>query len=64
VGHFHFHVHDPQVFCTTEVSADNAAFMAHGRNEVHAATPPIFAELIVRSAFMIGEPLMAKGLER
>ncbi len=52
----HFHVPDPQVFCTTEVYADNAAFMA--------ATPPIFAELIVRSAFMIGEPLMAKGLER
>ncbi len=53
---------DPQVFWTTEVYVDDAAFATHGASEVHAATAPIISELIARSDFMIGETLMAKGL--
>lgn len=53
---------DPDVFWTTEIYADDAAFAAHGASEVHAAAAPVFAELIARSEVLIGETVMAKGL--
>jgi (4S)-4-hydroxy-5-phosphonooxypentane-2,3-dione isomerase len=54
---------DPQVFWTTETYADDAAFAAHGASDVHAAASPVFAELIAGSDVIIGETLMAKGLD-
>ncbi|MGF7238991.1 MAG: putative quinol monooxygenase [Frankia sp.] len=53
---------DPRMFWTTEVYADDAAFAAHSSGEVHAATSPVFAELIAESDVIVGETLMAKGL--
>lgn len=53
---------DSRVFWTTEVYADDAAFAAHSSSEVHAATSPVFAELIAESDVTVGETLMAKGL--
>ena len=53
---------DPDVFWTTEIYADDAAFAAHGASEVHAAATPVFTELIAGSDVIIGETLMAKGL--
>jgi (4S)-4-hydroxy-5-phosphonooxypentane-2,3-dione isomerase len=53
---------DPHVFWTTEVYADDAAFAAHSSSEVHAATSPVFTELIDASDVLIGEMLEAKGL--
>jgi quinol monooxygenase YgiN len=53
---------DPNVFCTTEVYADDAAFATHRSSDVHAAAAPVFTELIAAADFMIGETLMAKGL--
>jgi autoinducer 2-degrading protein len=53
---------DPQVFWTTEIYADDAAFAAHSASEVHAAAAPVFTELIAGSDVTIGETLMAKGL--
>ena len=53
---------DPDVFWTTEIYADDAAFAAHGASEVHAAAAPVFTELIAGSDVIIGETLMAKGL--
>jgi (4S)-4-hydroxy-5-phosphonooxypentane-2,3-dione isomerase len=53
---------DPQVFWTTEIYADDAAFAAHSASEVHAAAAPVFTELIAEADVMIGETLMAKGL--
>jgi (4S)-4-hydroxy-5-phosphonooxypentane-2,3-dione isomerase len=55
---------DPQVFWTTEIYADEAAFTAHSGSEIHAAATPIFTELIAKSDVMVGETLMAKGLDR
>jgi quinol monooxygenase YgiN len=49
---------------TTEIYADQAAFTAHSASKTHAAATPIFAELIAQSEFMIGETLIAKGLDR
>jgi quinol monooxygenase YgiN len=37
---------DPEVFWTTEVYADDAAFAAHRATEVHAAAEPVFTDLI------------------
>ena len=54
---------DPHVFWTTEVYADDAAFAAHSASEVHAAASPVFTELIAAADVIIGETLMAKGLE-
>lgn len=54
---------DPHVFWTTEVYADDDAFAAHGSSEIHAAATPVFTELIAASDFIIGETLMAKGLD-
>ncbi len=53
---------DPDLFWTTEIYADEAAFAAHGASEVHAAATPVFTELIARAEVIIGETLMAKGL--
>lgn len=54
---------DPHVFWTTEVYADDDAFAAHRSSEIHAAATPVFTELIAASDFIIGETLMAKGLD-
>jgi (4S)-4-hydroxy-5-phosphonooxypentane-2,3-dione isomerase len=54
---------DPLVFWTTEVYADEDAFAAHRTSEVHAAASPVFTELIAAADVIIGETLMAKGLE-
>ena len=53
---------DPYVFWTTEVYADADAFAAHSASGAHAATSPVFTELIAAADVMIGETLMAKGL--
>ena len=54
---------DPHVFFTIEVYADDAAFATHTSSEVHAAASPLFTELIAASNVMIGETLMAHGLD-
>jgi (4S)-4-hydroxy-5-phosphonooxypentane-2,3-dione isomerase len=54
---------DPLVFWTTEVYAHEEAFAAHSASEVHAAVSPVFTELIAASDVIIGETVMAKGLE-
>ena len=53
---------DPNVFWTTEVYADDAAFAAHSASDVHAAAAPVFTELIAAADVMVGETVMAKGL--
>ncbi|MGE5131588.1 MAG: putative quinol monooxygenase [Gemmatimonadota bacterium] len=53
---------DPDLFWTTEIYADEAAFAAHGASDVHAAATPVFTELIASADVIIGETLMAKGL--
>jgi (4S)-4-hydroxy-5-phosphonooxypentane-2,3-dione isomerase len=53
---------DPDVFWTTEIYADDAAFAAHGASDVHTTAAPVFTELIAGSDVIIGETLMAKGL--
>jgi quinol monooxygenase YgiN len=53
---------DPNVFCTTEIYADDAAFALHRESDVHAAAAPVFADLIADADVMIGDTLMAKGL--
>ena len=53
---------DPQVFWTTEVYADDAAFTAHRATEVHAAAEPVFTDLIAAADVTIGETVMATGL--
>jgi (4S)-4-hydroxy-5-phosphonooxypentane-2,3-dione isomerase len=53
---------DPHVFWTTEIYADDDAFAAHRASDVHAAASPVFAELIAAADIMIGETVMAKGL--
>jgi (4S)-4-hydroxy-5-phosphonooxypentane-2,3-dione isomerase len=54
---------DPEVFWTTEVYADDAAFAAHRATEVHAAAEPVFTELIAGADVTIGETVMATGLD-
>lgn len=51
------------MFWTTEVYADEEAFAAHSASEVHTAASPVFNELIAAGDVIIGETLMAKGLE-
>ena len=55
---------DPQVFWTTEIYADDAAFAAHRATEVHAAAEPVFTDLIAVADVTIGETVMATGLDR
>ena len=54
---------DPNVFWTTEVYADDDAFAAHSTSDVHAAAAPVFADLIAAADVMVGETVMAKGLD-
>jgi quinol monooxygenase YgiN len=54
---------DPNLFWTTEVYSDDAAFAAHSSSEVHAAAAPVFTELIAASDVIIGETVMVKGLD-
>ena len=54
---------DPEVFWTTEIYADDAAFAAHRATEVHAAAEPVFTELIAAADVTIGETVMAAGLD-
>ncbi|MGH9211306.1 MAG: putative quinol monooxygenase [Acidimicrobiales bacterium] len=53
---------DPQLFWTSEVYADEAAFAAHSQSAVHAAATPTFAELIADADVVKGELVMGKGL--
>ena len=53
---------DPDVFWTTEIYADDAAFAAHRATAVHAAATPVFTELIAGADVTVGETVMAKGL--
>jgi quinol monooxygenase YgiN len=53
---------NPDMFWTTEIYADDAAFAAHAASNVHAAAAAVLTELIARSDVIIGETLMAKGL--
>jgi quinol monooxygenase YgiN len=53
---------NPDIFWTTELYADDAAFEAHRASDVHAAATPIFSELIATADITIGETLMAKGV--
>ena len=57
-GEFH-----PHLFWTTEVYADEEAFAAHSTSEAHAAASPVFTELIAASDVIIGETLIATGLD-
>jgi (4S)-4-hydroxy-5-phosphonooxypentane-2,3-dione isomerase len=52
---------DPQVFWTSEIYADEAAFAAHGASDVHAAATPVFTELIAEADVIKGELVMGKG---
>lgn len=54
---------DPHMFWTTEVYADDPAFAAHSASEVHAAASPVFTELIAAADVLIGETLIATGLD-
>ena len=53
---------DLDVFWTTEIYADDAAFAAHRATEVHAAAEPVFTDLIAAADVTIGETVMATGL--
>lgn len=53
---------DPHMFWTTEIYADESAFSTHVKSDAHAAAAPIFTELIAQSELMIGETVMAAGL--
>jgi quinol monooxygenase YgiN len=54
---------DPEVFWTTEIYADDAAFATHRATKVHAAAAPVFTELIAGADVTIGETVMATGLD-
>ena len=54
---------DPHVFWTTEIYADDDAFAVHTSSAAHGAAAPVFTELIAASDVIIGETLMAKGLD-
>jgi quinol monooxygenase YgiN len=53
---------DPDVFWTSEIYADEAAFAVHGGSEVHAAATPVFADLIDDADVFVGEYLIGKGI--
>lgn len=53
---------NPDMFWTTELYADDAAFAAHRASDVHAAATPVFTELIATADITVGETLMAKRL--
>ena len=52
---------DPNVFWTSELYADEAAFELHSSSDVHAAATPVFTELIAEADVTVGEAVMGKG---
>ena len=54
---------DPDVFWTTEIYTDDAAFAAHRATDVHAAAEPVFTELIAEADVTMGATVMAIGLD-
>lgn len=52
---------DPDVFWTSEIYADEAAFAAHSGSEAHAATMPVFTEVIAEVDVIKGQLVMGKG---
>jgi quinol monooxygenase YgiN len=52
---------DPDVFWTSEIYADDAAFAIHGSSDVHAAAAPVFTELIDDVDVIVGEYVIGKG---
>jgi autoinducer 2-degrading protein len=55
---------DPQMFWTTEIYADQAAFAAHRATEAHAAAEPALTDLIATADVTTGETVMATSLDR
>ncbi|MCZ7537321.1 MAG: hypothetical protein M5T61_16370 [Acidimicrobiia bacterium] len=53
---------DPDVFWTSEIYADEAAFAVHRGSEVHAAATAIFAELIDDADVLVGQHRIGKGI--
>jgi autoinducer 2-degrading protein len=53
---------DPDLFWTSEIYADEAAFAVHGNSEVHAAASPIFTELIDDADVVVGEYVTGTGI--
>lgn len=53
---------DPNVFWTSELYADEAAFERHNSSDAHAAATPMFAEVIAEADVIVGEALMGKRL--
>jgi (4S)-4-hydroxy-5-phosphonooxypentane-2,3-dione isomerase len=53
--------HDPHVFWTSEIYADEAAFAAHSGSEAHVAATPVFTDLIAEADVIQGELVMGKG---
>ena len=52
---------DPDVFWTSEIYADEAAFAAHSGSDVHAAATPAFTEVIAEADVIKGQLVMGKG---
>jgi quinol monooxygenase YgiN len=53
---------DSELFWTSEIYADEAAFALHGSSDVHAAATPIFADLIDAADVIVGEYVIGKGV--
>ena len=53
---------DPDVFWTSEIYADEAAFAVHGASEIHTAAMPLFADLIDDADVLVGEYRIGKGI--
>ena len=53
---------DPDLFWTSEIYADEAAFATHQSGEAHAAATPVFTELIVDADVIVGDYVMGKGI--
>jgi (4S)-4-hydroxy-5-phosphonooxypentane-2,3-dione isomerase len=53
---------DPNVFWTSELYADEASFELHRSSDIHAASTPVFTELIAEAEVIIGEAVTGKGL--
>lgn len=53
---------DPDLFWTSEIYADPAAFAAHSTSTVHAAATPVFVDLIDEADVVKGEVALGKGL--
>jgi autoinducer 2-degrading protein len=53
--------HDPHVFWTSELYADEAAFATHRDSEAHAGATLVFTDLIAEADVIKGELVMGKG---